>query len=340
MKNWKRFTSLLLALVLCLSLMACGGETGEEVTVTLVNQSGQSITSLAIAATDSDSWGSELVDWVFLDGEMMDRTLGSFKPSRLPGFNILAYGEAGSILYDINAEFTLHDGDYVVFQSPEDNPGITICTADEFDALYADYAGGGDEDPDIYTGTDSRQPGDLSDVVGLWYYQGDQNSAFALILTLYSDGTYTRGDTEEGTYTYEEYDEYVTNWDTTVFRQEVALSGSLNEIYYLTSDGQVLEHWADGDNYYIREDALGNTDLTSDSSLTDGSFWGEDYTLQFLWDYTVRCDFFSGETRTGTWEMYGDTVMIFWDDGETDEALVSGNTLWLSSTGETLESFW
>ena len=188
---------------------------------------------------------------------------------------------------------------------------------------------------------------ELSAFSGRWYYKGDQDSEFATILTLKEDGTYTRGDTEEGTYTYKEYDEYVEDMDTTVFRREISLSdGFVGESYYLVSDGQVLVHWADdGDNYYIYEDALANEQLLTEYKLTDGSFWGESYAFQFSRGYTLRCDFFDGttETRSGSWELSGDTVTIIWDDGETDEATLSpesGKTLKLSSTGETLENPW
>lgn len=99
----------------------------------------------------------------------------------------------------------------------------------------------------------------------------------------------------------------------------------------------------DGDNYYIHEDALDNVQLLTEYRLTDGSFWSETYALQFNRGYTLRCEYFNGatEARTGTWELSGDTVMIIWDDGETDEAtLESAKTLKLSSTGETLENPW
>ena len=139
MKNWKKFASLLLVLVMCLSLAACGGEAEEDVVVTVANQSGQDITSLSIAATTSDDWGEEFVHVVFQDGDLMEVSLGAYKPSELPGFNILAYGEDDEVLYDYNAEFTVYNGDYIVLQSPYDNPGITICTSDEYDQLYAGY---------------------------------------------------------------------------------------------------------------------------------------------------------------------------------------------------------
>ena len=130
---------------------------------------------------------------------------------------------------------------------------------------------------------------------------------------------------------------------TTVFRREIALSASAFDMYYLVSDGQVLVRWSDasnGDDYYIHEDALDNASLLTEYNLTNESFSGQDYSLEFYREYTVNCYFFNGETRTGTWEMDDTTIRIFWDDGETDEAVASGKTLWLSSTGETLENPW
>ena len=51
-------------------------------------------------------------------------------------------------------------------------------------------------------------------------------------------------------------------------------------------------------------------------------------------------NFFNGETRTGTWAMDDTTILIFWDDGEMDEAKLDWKTLYMSSTGETLENPW
>ena len=159
MKNWKKFASLLLVLVMCLSLAACGGEAEEDVVVTVANQSGQDITSLSIAATTSDEWGEDFVHVVFQDGELMEVALGAYKPSELPGFNILAYGEDGDVLYDTNAEFTVCNGDYIILESPYDNPGITICTSDEYDDLFADYGPYFVEEP---------QSVDISGYTGCW----------------------------------------------------------------------------------------------------------------------------------------------------------------------------
>ena len=158
MRNWKKFACMLLALVLCLCLAACG-EKEEDVIVTVANQSGQDITSLSIAATTSDDWGEEFVHVVFQDGDLMEVSLGAYKPSELPGFNILAYGEDDEVLYDFNAEFTLYNGDYIILESPYDNPGITICTSDEYDDLFADYDPYFVEEPQIV---------DISGFTGCW----------------------------------------------------------------------------------------------------------------------------------------------------------------------------
>ena len=182
-----------------------------------------------------------------------------------------------------------------------------------------------------------------SDFYGNWYLRGDYDSEYATVLTLNEDGTYSRYGSE-GTYTYREYEQYVDNSDIPVLRQEIALSENMNEMYYLVSDGQALVRWSDasnGDDYYIHEDALDNVSLLKEYQLTDESFSGQDYSLEFYREYTVSCYFYNGDTRTGTWEMDDDTtILIFWDDGEMDEAELDWKTLSMLSTGETLENPW
>ena len=189
----------------------------------------------------------------------------------------------------------------------------------------------------------AEKPELSSDYYGSWYLRGDHESEYATVLTLNEDGTYSLYGSE-GTYTYREYEQYVDNSDTPVLRQEIALSENMNEMYYLVSDGQALVRWSDasnGDDYYIHEDALDNVSLLKEYQLTDESFSGQDYSLEFYREYTVSCYFYNGDTRTGTWEMDDDTtILIFWDDGEMDEAELDWKTLSMLSTGETLENPW
>lgn len=181
-----------------------------------------------------------------------------------------------------------------------------------------------------------------SSYYGNWYLRGDHDSEYATVMTLNEDGTFSWYGAE-GTYSYSEFDQYVE--DTTVFRQQIELSSSPFDQFYLVSDGKVLVRWSDasnGDEYYIREDALDDEQLLAEYLLTEESYSGSSYSFRFTREYTLQCDFYDGATepRTGTWELSGNTVMITWDDGETDEAEMDGKTLVLSSTGETLENNW
>ena len=188
----------------------------------------------------------------------------------------------------------------------------------------------------------AEKPELSSDYYGSWYLRGDHESEYATVLTLNEDGTYSLYGSE-GTYTYREYEQYVDNSDIPVLRQEIALSENMNEMYYLVSDGQALVRWNDasnGDDYYIHEDALDNASLLTEYNLTNESFSGQDYSLEFYREYTVSCYFYNGETRTGTWEMDDSTILIYWDDGEMDEAELDWKTLSMISTGETLENPW
>lgn len=185
---------------------------------------------------------------------------------------------------------------------------------------------------------------DMSTFSGQWFYKGDQDPESAKILTLNEDGTYTRGNVEEGTYTYEEKEVHMMDTDTTVFRQEISLSASgLAESFYLVSDGQVLIYWSGGeDNYYIYEDALEDEQLLAEYNLTDGTFWGSTYVFDFNQGYALVCDFLDGTTekRYGTWTLSGDTVTIIWEDGETDEGTLElgyPDTLTMLSADEILE---
>ena len=300
---------LLLALVMCLSMSACGGK------VSIEDLEGFWYPPEGIGSTMS------VLTCIYIDGatETWEEYDQYGEPTEYTGS---AYTD-GTVL-------TLTDVPLI---------GDVEIPIGDADTLVTDTG----ETYWIKGYPDFKEKPELSSAFcGRWYLRGDYESDFATVLTLNEDGTYTWGDTE-GTYTYREYDEYVGDTGTTVFRREIALSASAFDMYYLVSDGQVLVRWSDasnGDDYYIHEDALDNASLLTEYNLTNESFSGQDYSLEFYREYTVNCYFFNGETRTGTWEMDDTTIRIFWDDGETDEAVASGKTLWLSSTGETLENPW
>lgn len=324
MKRWKPYASLLLALMMCLSLAACGGggDVSDEGDVSMDGEiSIEDLEGFWYPAEGIGETTSVLI-CIYIDG-----TAGTWEEydeyGELTGYSGDAYTD-GIVL-------TLTDvpliGDVEI---PIGDADTLVTDTGEIYWIKGDPGFGAAPEPTAFYGN--------------WYLRGDHESEYATVLTLNEDGTYTRGDMEEGTYTYEEFDEYGQDSDTPVFRQEITLSGGVNEMYYLVSDGQVLVRWSDasnGEDYYIREEALDNTSLSTEYNLTNESFSGDGYYLTFNREvYTVVCDFYGEGTRTGTWEVDGTTVLIFWDDGETDEAELDWKTLYLSSTGETLENPW
>lgn len=184
---------------------------------------------------------------------------------------------------------------------------------------------------------------------GNWYYGGDRDSDWAVVLTVNEDGSYSKNNEEQGSYTCREFDESIGETGTTVFRQAISLDdGFMGREYYLVSDGKVLVYWADtshGDEYFIHEDALDDEQLQTEYKLTVDSFIGDAYYLQFDRDYSL-CrvwDNRTDEQEYGTWQLRGETVSISWDDGETEEAVYSigdSKHITMKSTGETLVNPW
>ena len=188
----KKLVLLLAALCLLLALSGCG-EKEEPLNVTLANHSGHDITSISITPSTSDEWDTELVDGTFQSGDTMEVSLGSYKPSELPEFNILVYNEESYVLYENNideVDFAIHDGDYIVFLSPDGDDSIVVCTSDEYDTLYA---GSDTEDVTGYTAEELGQTADISGYAGCWKLDGEPfyfviNDAFEWVaINLYGD---------------------------------------------------------------------------------------------------------------------------------------------------------
>lgn len=251
MKRWKKYASLLLALIMCFSMAACGGKDGNEGEVSNAGEIG--IEDLEGFWYPVEGIGSTMsvLTCIYIDG-----TAGTWEEYDQYGDPTEYTGNAytdGTVLMLTDVPLT---GDVEI---PIGNADTLVTDTGEIYWIkgYPDF----------------KEKSEASTFCGRWYLRGDYDSEYATILTLNEDGTYTRGEMEEGTYTYSEYDEYVQNTDTTVFRQEITLSGGMGEIYYLASDGQVLVHWSDGgENCYIHEDALDNVELLEEYNLTSGSF--------------------------------------------------------------------
>lgn len=333
MKNLKKYKGLLLALVLCLSMVGCGEKDSDEEygyeedvydgEISIEDLEGYWSPVEGIGATTS------ILTSIYIDGTA--ETWEEYDQYGDPtGYTGDAYTD-GTVL-------TLTDVPWI---------GDVEIPIGDADTLVTDTG----EVYWIKGYLDFQEKLGLSNIFGSWYYRGDHTSEYQLVLTLNEDGTYTWGDTEEGTYTCGEVEVSVTNANTNEttneLRQEVRLSGGfMGTTFYLVNDGQVLVDWAkvnEGNEFYVHESALENGELFKLYRITDGnSYWGEDYTLEFLRENTVYRNYFNGaqDPVRGTWELSDDTITIIWDDGETDEATLDPEnpaSLTLSSTGETFE---
>lgn len=337
MKNWGKYASLLLVPVLCLSIAACGKTGGNDEDIIIGNETGYEEDVISIEDLEGfwypvDGIGSttSVLTSIYIDG-----TAGTWEEYDQYGDPT---GNAGNAYTD-GTVLTVAD---VSFWGESENVEIPIGDAD---TLL-------DENGEIYWikgQPDFTEKPEKSNIYGSWYYQGDHTSEYRTVLTLNEDGTYTRGDAEEGTYTFEEMEvsntDPNTNETTTELRQVLTLSGGfMDTTFYLVNDGQVLVDWAkvnEGEEFYIHESALENVELLKLYSITDGNgYWGEEYTLEFLRGNTLYRNYLNGSQDPvfGTWEISGDTITITWDDGETDEAILdpeNPDSLTLSSTGET-----
>ena len=165
----KLLLPLLLVLALCLTLTGCG-ETEVPLNVTLVNRSGHDISEVHITPTTDSDWGVDYADGMLADGDIAQANLGTFKESEVPdAFNILVYNDENYILYDTGVdelEFTLHDGDYLVFLPPDGEAAFDIVS-DYDPSLYDDMtlSAGDTGDAELL----DEYP-DLTGYTGCWKY--------------------------------------------------------------------------------------------------------------------------------------------------------------------------
>ena len=175
MKQIKHTLGVLLVLLSVLLLSACGSEE-IPVSVCLVNRTGQDIGEIYITPATTSDWGSTWVDNPFADGQFQDISLGDYTQEDLDaGFNILVYDADGDLFYDTTLDeqdFTLSDGDYIVFL-PQGSEAALDITSEYNDTNYEDLSMVDGEWVDFETDID------ITPYVGCWKYDTE---TFYLVL--------------------------------------------------------------------------------------------------------------------------------------------------------------
>ena len=96
--------------------------------------------SISITPSTSTEWDTELVDGTFMDGETMDRNLGTYKESEVPDtWNILVYGEDNTILYDTTVDEVDFRSKTATISSSTRLKRPSASSSADGETLYADY---------------------------------------------------------------------------------------------------------------------------------------------------------------------------------------------------------
>jgi hypothetical protein len=139
----KKFLSVFLALLLCLSLAACGGEEGVAVT----NDLGYELTELYISPIDADTWGDNLL-------------AGNAEGGHTTMFLISTYSESDTGIFDICAvdvdgdsysffDVALSDGASLKLSWPGDDPEAVVTPKKGDAVTYAgEFVASGDPGPE------------------------------------------------------------------------------------------------------------------------------------------------------------------------------------------------
>lgn len=192
--------------------------------------------------------------------------------------------------------------------------GMVACGAKDSDEEYG-------YEEDVYDGEIS-----IEDLEGYWSPVEGIGATTSVLISIYIDGTAE---------IWEEYDQY---GDPTGYTGDAYIDGTVLTLTDVPLIGDVEIPIGDadtmvtdtGETYWVK----GYPDFVDKAALAS-SYYGNWY---LRGDHDS--EYGTTESRTGTWELSGNTVMIIWDDGETDEAQMDGKTLYMSSTGETLENPW
>ena len=157
MKHVNKYLSLALALVLFLSLAACGAKQ-YPMQITVVNRSTYPIADIRISLTSEEGWGENRLETTLAEGESAEIDLGEYTEEQLnEGFNLQFYGEDGEPVnpdYDPSSPTFFDNGDFFIFAPPDLSVALFLDTAydkEVYDQKIVElYASDGDGRGDVF----------------------------------------------------------------------------------------------------------------------------------------------------------------------------------------------
>ena len=151
MRQRRPLLAFTLALLLCLSLAACGAKQ-YPMQITVVNRSTYPIADIHISLTTEEGWGENRLETTLEEGESAGIDLGEYTEEQLgEGFQLQFYGADGEPVnpdYDPSSPTFFESGDFLILAPPDLSVALFLDTAYDsaaYDQKIAElYAADGD----------------------------------------------------------------------------------------------------------------------------------------------------------------------------------------------------
>ena len=156
MRQRRPLLAFTLALLLCLSLAACGAK-HYPMQITVVNRSTYPIADIHISLTTEEGWGENRLETTLEEGESAGIDLGEYTEEQLgEGFQLQFYGADGEPVnpdYDPGSPTFFESGDFLILAPPDLSVALFLDTAYDsaaYDQKIAElYAVDGDGRGDV-----------------------------------------------------------------------------------------------------------------------------------------------------------------------------------------------
>ena len=182
MKNMKPYLSVLLALLLCLSMAACGAEQ-YPMQITVVNRTTYPVADIRISLSSDGSWGENRLETTLNEGESAQIDLGKYTEDQLnEGFQIQFYGQDDEPInpdYDPSAPTFFDNGDFIILAPPEISVAIFLDTGydeETYDQKIAELYLSDNPEDGLGGDPSGDAADDFSSYAGTWL--GDGNTEY------------------------------------------------------------------------------------------------------------------------------------------------------------------
>mgnify|MGYP004551366875 CR=1 FL=1 len=314
MKNIKPYLSVLLALLLCLSMAACGAEQ-YPMQITVVNRTTYPVADIRISLSSDESWGENRLETTLNEGESAQIDLGKYTEDQLnEGFQIQFYGQDDEPInpdYDPSAPTFFDNGDFIILAPPEISVAIFLDTGydeETYDQKIAELYLSDNPEDGLGGDPSGDAADDFSSYAGTWL--GDGNTEYDE-LEIDADGSWSIY--LDGSIVADGYLQYEPEWESIYAYNYQDGSGGRFALedggrLYISTYGYF--NFADGmESLWFDEDGSGSAGgyTEDDANGDDGNYDSYDVSsLAGIWYYDgdLASDSFIVIDDNGGWSLY------------------------------------